>query len=60
MRPWQVWRHTVGTPASKDQLVFQEDDERFFVSVGPDQEHEVRPREERVEDVERGALPVGR
>jgi oligopeptidase B len=34
MRPWQVWRHRLGTPASQDQLVFQEDDERFFVSVG--------------------------
>jgi oligopeptidase B len=33
MRPWQVWRHALGTPASRDQLVFQEDDERFFVSV---------------------------
>jgi oligopeptidase B len=33
MRPWQVWRHVLGTPASKDQLVYQEDDERFFVSV---------------------------
>ncbi|HXW80912.1 MAG TPA: hypothetical protein VEJ84_15525, partial [Acidimicrobiales bacterium] len=33
MRPWQVWRHVLGTPASRDQLVFQEDDERFFVSV---------------------------
>jgi oligopeptidase B len=33
MRPWQVWRHTLGTPAARDQLVFQEDDERFFVSV---------------------------
>jgi oligopeptidase B len=34
MRPWQVWRHVLGTPAARDQLVFQEDDERFFVSVG--------------------------
>ncbi|HMK95898.1 MAG TPA: hypothetical protein VK425_00035, partial [Acidimicrobiales bacterium] len=34
MRPWQVWRHTLGTPAARDQLVFQEDDERFYVSVG--------------------------
>ncbi|MGH9105359.1 MAG: S9 family peptidase [Acidimicrobiales bacterium] len=34
MRPWQVWRHTLGTPAARDELVFQEDDERFFVSVG--------------------------
>jgi oligopeptidase B len=34
MRPWQVWRHKLGTPAAQDKLVFQEDDERFFVSVG--------------------------
>ncbi len=34
MRPWQVWRHRLGTPASRDQLVFEESDERFFVSVG--------------------------
>ena len=34
MRPSQVWRHVLGTAAAaKDQLVFQEDDERFFVSV---------------------------
>jgi oligopeptidase B len=33
MRPSQVWRHVLGTSAAKDQLVFQEDDERFFVSV---------------------------
>ena len=33
MRPWQIWRHVLGTPAAHDQLVFQEDDERFFVSV---------------------------
>jgi oligopeptidase B len=33
MRPWQVWCHVLGTPASRDQLVYQEDDERFFVSV---------------------------
>ncbi|MFN8027886.1 MAG: S9 family peptidase [Acidimicrobiia bacterium] len=34
MRPWQVWRHTLGTPATSDALVFQEDDDRFYVSVG--------------------------
>jgi len=34
MRPWQVWRHALGTPAARDHLVYQEDDERFFVSVG--------------------------
>ena len=33
VRPWQVWRHTLGSPASDDVLVFQEDDDRFFVSV---------------------------
>ena len=34
MRPWQIWRHTLGTPAADDVLVFQEDDERFYVGVG--------------------------
>ena len=33
MRPYQVWRHTVGTDLD-DVLVFEEPDERFFVSVG--------------------------
>jgi len=34
MRPWQVWRHTIGTPTDHDELTFQENDERFFLSVG--------------------------
>ncbi len=34
MRPWQVWRHRLGTPASSDELVLQEDDDRFLVGVG--------------------------
>ena len=33
MRPNEVWRHTLGTPASDDVLVFREDDERFFLGV---------------------------
>lgn len=33
-RPHQVWRHEVGTPASSDVLVHQEDDERFWMGVG--------------------------
>jgi oligopeptidase B len=33
MRPYQVWRHVVGTPAEKDVLVLQEDDEHFELSV---------------------------
>lgn len=33
MRPWQVWCHEMGSAASGDRLVHQEDDDRFFVSV---------------------------
>ncbi|MEA2057903.1 MAG: S9 family peptidase [Actinomycetota bacterium] len=33
MRPWQVWRHRLGTGAGDDVLVFQEDDERYFLDV---------------------------
>ncbi len=33
-RPYQVWRHEVGTPADADVLVHEETDERFFVGVG--------------------------
>ncbi len=33
-RPYRVWRHLVGTPASADVLVFEESDERFWVGIG--------------------------
>ncbi len=33
MRPFQVWRHQLGTAAADDVLVLQEDDERFFLDV---------------------------
>ncbi len=33
LRPYQVWRHTLGTPPDTDALVFEEADERFYVSV---------------------------
>ena len=33
MRPWQVWCHILGTDAGADRLIYQEDDERFFVSL---------------------------
>ena len=33
MRPYQVWRHTVGTPATDDVLVFEDPDERYYVAV---------------------------
>ncbi|OAT32138.1 protease [Buttiauxella brennerae ATCC 51605] len=31
--PFQVWRHTVGHPSSEDELVYEEKDEMFYVSV---------------------------
>src|SRR4029077_1262923 len=33
MRPYQVWRHALGTPVDRDALVLQEDDERYELSV---------------------------
>jgi oligopeptidase B len=32
-RPYRVWRHRLGTASGDDALVYEEDDERFFVSV---------------------------
>jgi len=33
-RPFQVWRHRVGDPPGSDELVLQEDDERFWLGLG--------------------------
>lgn len=33
-RPFQVWRHVVGTDASQDVLVLEEPDERYWMGVG--------------------------
>ena len=33
-RPYQLWRHTLGEDPSSDVLVYQEDDEAFYLSVG--------------------------
>jgi len=33
-RPAKVWRHRLGTPSADDILVYDETDERFFVTVG--------------------------
>jgi oligopeptidase B len=33
-RPFQVWRHEVGTTPDHDVLVLQEDDERFWMGLG--------------------------
>ena len=35
MRPYQVWRHRLGTAAADDVLVLQEDDEHFELNVEP-------------------------
>jgi oligopeptidase B len=32
-RPYRIWRHFTGTPASEDVIVFTETDERFFAGV---------------------------
>ena len=34
MRPYQLWRHRLGTSADDDVLVYTEDDDRFFLGVG--------------------------
>jgi oligopeptidase B len=34
MRPNRVWRHRLGSDAATDEVVYQEDDERFFAGVG--------------------------
>ena len=41
MRPWQVWRHRLGSEANDDVLVYQEDDAQFTVSVGRSRDDEV-------------------
>ncbi|HEX2737168.1 MAG TPA: S9 family peptidase [Acidimicrobiia bacterium] len=33
-RPFQVWRHTLGTTVGDDVLVYEEDDEMFHASIG--------------------------
>jgi oligopeptidase B len=33
MRPHQVWRHVLGTDPARDVCVYEEPDERFFLSV---------------------------
>ena len=33
-RPFQVWRHRLGTSPDKDELVYEEKDEAFYLSLG--------------------------
>ncbi len=32
-RPYRIWRHTIGTPASSDVMVFEEPDEMFWADI---------------------------
>ncbi len=34
MRPFQLWRHRVGTDPAEDALVYEEPDEHFYLGVG--------------------------
>ncbi len=40
-RPYQLWRHEVGTDPGTDELVFQEDDAQFNLSVGRSRDDQV-------------------
>ncbi|MBB1201305.1 oligopeptidase B [Enterobacteriaceae bacterium 89] len=31
--PFQVWRHTVGTPVSADEMIYEEKDDTFYVNL---------------------------
>lgn len=31
-RPDKMWRHTLGTPASQDEMIFEEKDNQYFIS----------------------------
>jgi oligopeptidase B len=33
VRPYQVWRHKLGTPASSDRIVYEDKDETYYVGV---------------------------
>jgi oligopeptidase B len=41
MRPYQVWRHLVGDSPEKDVLVYEEDDQRFNLSVSMTKDEEL-------------------
>jgi oligopeptidase B len=34
MRPYQLWRHGVGTDPASDVLIYEEPDDRFYLGVG--------------------------
>jgi oligopeptidase B len=57
MRPWQLWRHELGTPGSTDVLVLQEDDEQYSVSVGRSRDDAVLCVVDWFVHDDRGAVP---
>jgi oligopeptidase B len=61
MRPFQVWRHRLGTDPATDTLVFEETDERYWVSVDltKDEEYLVIASESAVTS-ERHLIPADR
>ena len=60
MRPYQVWRHRLGTAQADDVLVFEEPDERFFVGVELTRSGEWIIIESDEQDQRRGAADAGR
>lgn len=34
LRPFQIWRHEIGTDQARDVIVHQEDDDRFYLGLG--------------------------
>lgn len=39
-RPDKLWRHTLGTPASQDEVLFEEKDNQYFISCGLSEDEE--------------------
>ena len=39
MRPFQCWRHRLGTTQAEDTLCFEEPDERYFLGIGTTKDH---------------------
>jgi len=33
LRPYQLWRHVVGTPEAQDQMLYQEDDQEYLLQM---------------------------
>ena len=40
LRPYKVWRHTIGSDPQEDQALFQEDDEAYNVGISKSRDGE--------------------